>query len=178
MKYLITLLIFNLIFSTEWIELDSTNSESNYQKKILSSNDNNIRLELNLSGFYQTQVETPKGNAYIINAKNGASLLKHGAPDLDKIAIPIQIPNQANMNYRIVSNEYTDIQNINIAPSKGNLTRDIDPNSIPYYYGEEYQKNEFYPIQTIEFSSPYILRNLRGQTLIINPFQYNLILKH
>ena len=173
MKYLITLLIFNLILSTEWIEIDSTNSESNYQKKILSSNDNNIRLELNLSGFYQTQVETPKGNAYIINAKNGASLLKHGAPDLDKIAIPIQIPNQANMNYRIVSNEYTDIQNINIAPSKGNLTRDIDPNSIPYYYGEEYQKNEFYPIQTIEFSSPYILRNLRGQTLIINPFQYN-----
>ena len=173
MRYLIILIAFNLSFNSEWIELESEHSGNNYQKRLLSSDNNNISLELIISGYYQTEVETPKGNAYIIDAKNGASLLKEGAPDLDKITIPIQIPNQANMHYRITSYEYVDIEDINIAPSKGNLTRDINPDTIPYYYGEEYQKNEFYPNQIIEFSSPYILRDLRGQTLIINPFQYN-----
>jgi len=173
MNYLsILLLTLSLAFNAEWIDLGSSEPVE-YQKRILSSNSNDTRIEFIIPGYYQTLVETYKGNAYIIDAKNGASLLKEGAPDLDKITAPIVIPNQANMNYRIISTEYIDIENIDIAPSKGNLTRDIDPSTIPYSYGKEYQNNEFYPNQIIELSDPYILRNLRGQTVIAHPFQYN-----
>ena len=97
-----------------------------------------------MSGYYQTLVETPKGNAYIIDAKHGGSILKEGKPDLDKITAQIVIPNEANMNYEIISTEYIDVENIIIAPSKGNLTRDINPSSIPYSYSQEYQENRFW----------------------------------
>jgi len=173
MKHLSILLsILSLAFNADWIDLGSSYPQG-YEKRILSSNSSNTRIEFTMFGYYQTLVETPKGEAYIIDAKNGASLLNEGTPDLDKITAPIIIPNQANMNYEIISTEYIDIENINIAPSKGNLTRDIDPNTIPYSYDEEYSRNEFYPNELIEFSEPYILRDLRGQTVIAHPFQYN-----
>ena len=172
MKYLSILLTLSLIFSSEWVDLGSSYPQK-YEKRVLFSNSNNIRIEFKMSGYYQTLVETPKGSAYIIDAEHGASLLNHGAPDLDKITAPIIIPNQANMNYQIISTDYVEIENINIAPSKGNLTRDIDPNTVPYFYGDKYDYNQFYPNELIEFSNPYILRDLRGQTLIVHPFQYN-----
>ena len=158
MKYLsILLLTLSLVFA-EWVDLGSSYPQE-YGKRILSSTSDNIRLEFTMSGYYQTLVETPKGNAYIIDAKHGASLLKQGAPDLDKITAPIIIPNQANMNYQIISTEYIDIENINIAPSKGNLTRDIDPNTISYSYGQEYHNNEFYKCRIIQVFK-YIYNNL------------------
>ena len=102
MKYFsILLLTFSMVFSSEWIDLGSSQPEA-YQKKILSSNSDNVKIEFSMSGYYQTLVETDKGDAYIIDAANGASILKEGAPDLDKITAPIVIPNQANMDYRII----------------------------------------------------------------------------
>ena len=173
MKYLsILLLTFSFVFNAEWIDLGSSHPEA-YEKRILSTNSDNIRLEFSISGYYQTLVETPNGNSYIIDAGNGASILQEGAPDLDKITAPIMIPNQARMSYKIISTEYIDFENIIIAPSKGNLTRDVNPDTIPYTYGEEYVENNFYPNQLIEFSDPYVLRDLRGQTVIAYPFQYN-----
>jgi len=106
MNYLsILLLTLSLAFNAEWIDLGSSEPVE-YQKRILSSNSNDTRIEFIIPGYYQTLVETYKGNAYIIDAKNGASLLKEGAPDLDKITAPIVIPNQANMNYRIIQIDY------------------------------------------------------------------------
>ena len=83
MKYLsLMILTISIVFNAEWIDLGSEYPAS-YQKRILSSNSDNIRLEFSMSGYYQTLVETPKGNAYIIDAGNGASILQQGAPDLD-----------------------------------------------------------------------------------------------
>ena len=115
MKYLsILLLTLSFVFNAEWIDLGSSNPEA-YVKRILSTNSDNIRLEFSISGYYQTLVETPNGNSYIIDAGNGASILQEGAPDLDKITAPIMIPNQASMSYEIISTEYIDFKNIIIA---------------------------------------------------------------
>ena len=157
MRYLsILLLTFSLALNAEWIDLGSSQPES-YQKKILSSDSDNIKIEFSMSGYYQTLVETDKGDAYIIDAGNGASILKKDAPDLDKITAPIVIPNQANMDYRIISTEYVDVENITVAPSKGNLTRDVDPSTISYSWGNRYNQDSFYPNKIAELSDPYIL---------------------
>ena len=172
MKYCSILIILNLVFSTEWIDLGSSEPQG-YQKSILTSESDNIKLEFSMSGYYETLVEADNGNGLIIDAANGASILEQGAPDLDKITASIIIPNEANMHYNIVSTEYVDIQDVVVVPSKGNLTRDIDPATISYVWGPEYSQNKFYPNTIAELSEPYILRDLRGQTVIVYPFQYN-----
>ena len=89
----------------------------------------------------------------------------------------IIIPDNANMTVNIVSYKYEDFENIHILPSKGNLTRDINPNEVPFAYDVAYIKNEFYPNQISELASPYIIRDLRGQAVSFNPFQYNPVTK-
>ena len=131
MKYFSLLLTLNLMFATNWIDLGSSEPEK-YRRTLLSSIDDNIQDEFSMSGYYQTQVDTEQGQAYIIDAGKGSSILKEGFPDLDKITASIVIPNEANMNYKIISTEYTDIENIIVAPSKGNMSRQINPSTVPY----------------------------------------------
>ena len=134
-------------------------------------------IKVQIPGFYLKQVQTPKGVAYLVDIDNSSRILKTGAPDLGKLTTSVIIPDDGMMSTRVVSSSYTDYQNIEIAPSKGNFTRDINPSTVPYTWGEEYSVNRFWPESLSELREPYILRDFRGQTLIIYPFQYNPITK-
>ena len=92
---------------------------------------------------------------------------------MPRMARSIIIPDLANMELSIISSEFIDIPMENIEPSKGNLTRDVDPTTIPYTYGKPYETNEFYPSEIAFLRDPYILRSLRGQTIVYQPIQYN-----
>ena len=50
-----------------------------------------------------------------------------GAPDLLKISTSLIIPDDAEMKTEIISKSFIDYPNINMAPSKGNLYRNMDP---------------------------------------------------
>lgn len=96
-----------------------------------------------------------------------------GAPRLPRINRSIVIPDNGRMSYKIISSEYIDIENIDIAPSKGHFSREIDPETVPYTFGDVYKKNAFYPENLVELREPYILRDYRGQVVEVNAFQYN-----
>lgn len=122
-------------------------------------------------------VTTPAGTSQIVSIDNGTPLLIEGAPDLQKLSSSLIIPDQAKMEVNVVSSSYYDLTGIEIAPSKGNLKRNIDPSAIPYTYGTMYGQNAFYPSQLARLNSPYILRDHRAQTIQVCPFQYNPITK-
>ena len=42
------------------------------------------------------------------------------------------------MSFNIIRSEFTDYENINVVPSKGNLSRSVDPNQIPFSFNESY----------------------------------------
>ena len=81
------------------------------------------------------------------------------------------------MKIEITHTEYQEIQNINIAPSKGNLLRNVNPDEVPYEFGENYKQDTYYPGQLVKLREPYILRDFRGQVIEIYPIQYNPIQK-
>ena len=142
------------------------------QAKIISSDIQTTIVEFNLDDFDLVTVHTTNGIMQLARFKNGASILKKGAPDIHKFSRSIIIPDNGNMNISIINAEYEEVQNIKIAPSKCNLTRDVNPASIPYTFGKVYKKDKFYPGNLAELDDPYILRDFRGQVLQINPFQY------
>ena len=94
-------------------------------------------------------------------------------PHLSKSII---IPDNALMNIEIIDTEYVVYENILIAPSKGNISRNINPNEIPWIFNGIYQENEYYPTEIVSMREPYILRDFRGQTIVFTPFQYNVYL--
>ena len=73
--------------------------------------------------------------------------------------------------------EFEEYEDINIVPSKGNPTRNIDLNTIPYSKGAIYNLDANFPGNIVQLNEPYILRDYRAQVLQINPFQYNPVSK-
>jgi hypothetical protein len=118
-------------------------------------------------------VATPQGNMQIIQVEQGTPVLKAGAPDLPRLAFSLIIPTDKASKLTVVESEYTDIPNVRVAPSKGKLYRNQQPADVPYVFGDVYQKNAFYPAQVAVGNPPFVVRDFRGQTIHVNPVQYN-----
>jgi len=104
----------------------------------------------------------------------GASPKKNvGAPALPDVSRSVIIPDDAEMTVRILDSSYYEIEDIDIAPSKGFILRTIDPNDVPYTFTEVYEKDDFYPGPSAVLRTPYIMRDHRGIVVTVNPFQYN-----
>ena len=134
-------------------------------------------LEFNIDGFHLIPIDKLNGEMYLARLSDGASLLELGAPDMHKYARSIVIPDDKQMGIKVLSSEFVDYENILIAPSKGNLSRNIDPSKVDFEFGSVYQKDDFFPGNLINLESPYILRDVRGQSVVFFPFQYNPVQK-
>jgi len=162
--------------SANWVEIKSADPVP-AKTTLVSSNIDQSTLTFTLGGFYLNEVKTPRGNAFIPMVEESSNILEAGSPDLPKLTSTLIIPDLAGMNVRIISSRYLDYPNMEIAPSKGNLLRTVDPATVPYTYGEVYQTNEFFPENLAGTRDPFIARDLRGQTVIVYPFQYNPVTK-
>ena len=101
-------------------------------------------------------------------------MLETGSPDLPKVTSSVIIPDDQQMEVTVTGSHYVDYSNITVAPSKGTMVRTIDPSTIPYTYNPAiYEADFFYPKDLAILRDPYILRDYRGQTVIVHPFQYN-----
>lgn len=178
-KVLFGFLIFSLVYglkAADWVNIHS-DQPAPAKFTLINSNVHSSTVQFNLEGFWKNEVNTGRGTAWLIHTEKGGKILKKGAPDLPRFATSLIIPDQSAMKVSVVSAEYRDIKNVLIAPSKGNLTRDIDPASVPYDYGKYYEVDAEYPGDVSKLDDPYIIRDYRGQALVIQPFQYNPVTK-
>jgi len=143
----------------------------------VSSTERNSVIEFTIGKTSLTTVHTPSGTEYKVELMDATPVLKKGAPDLPKLTSSLIIPDNGLMQAKVVSSSFTDYENVSIAPSKGSLTRTTDISQIPFTYGKEYSTDEFFPNQTVTLRDPYILRDWRGQTVVVNPVQYNPVTK-
>lgn len=160
------------VFSQQWIPISSDKPKP-IETSLLSSSEDAITVRLQVNGFYKSEVNTPLGEAFIINVPKAVNTLNVGEPNLPMVAIPAIIGDDARMNVRVQNSSYTDFQDIEIAPSKGDFPRSIDPATVPYTYGEAYRHNAFFPVVNVDLYEPYILRDFRGQNMVVYPFAYN-----
>ncbi len=132
-----------------------------------------IRLRFELGDYQFKTVQTSRGPEIQVVFKGGTPILKAGSPDLPKFSRSVIIPDLASYQVEIVSSNSSEIENIQIAPSKGNLTRNIDPSTVAFNQGAIYQSNAWFPENNSDLRTPHILADFRGQTVVFYPFQYN-----
>ena len=112
------------------------------------------------------QFDEPEFGAVSIEGKGFAtvslgreSLKKQkGRPELPDVCRSVIIPDKARMKVNILSSEFYDIPDIDIAPSKGILPRTVNPADVPYTFANTYEKDAFYPGTVASLGRPYILR--------------------
>lgn len=165
--------LFIAIFLIASLSISAQKNES----KLILSTENETIISFDLATYTFNDVQTSKGTAKTISAPNTIPVLKKGVPDLPKFSSSLIIPDNSLMKVKIISYEYTDIKNIEIAPSKGNISRQTKPENIPFEYGKAYNENKFFPENIAVLNDPYIMRDVRGQAVQITPFQYNPVTK-
>lgn len=173
-KSILTLLLVALsivTFGQQWNAITS-DTPNTIRKQLVASTEQSITVNVQVTGFYTTEVVTPRGVANVVSVPKTVSTFGAGEPDLPMIAIPAIIGDNQRYSIRIVDAQYQDF-NLNVAPSKGDFTREINPEDVPYTYGEAYNQNAFFPESNIGLYEPYILRDFRGQNMVIYPFAYN-----
>ena len=172
----VMLLASGLLSAQEWVSV-TKNAPVRIQESLVSSSEEEIIVDVKVGGFFQSAVKTDRGEQMIIGGEGMASMLVAGAPDLPMYPISMIIGNAAEMKASVVESSYVDFENVEVAPSKGNFSREINPQSVPYTYGEMYQEDEFYPAQQASLETPYIIRDFRGQNLMVYPYAYNPVTK-
>ena len=145
--------------------------------KLISSSEDQIVVTFQLNGYNTSKVITPEGEQFVVSASKMAPILEAGAPDLPMFPIPAIIGDKAEMTVSVIDAQFTDYENMAIAPSKGNLSRQVNPDEVPYTYGEMYQQNAFWPATQAYLEKPYIIRDFRGQNIMVRPFAYNPVTK-
>lgn len=168
---LVLMLLTTVTFGQQWVAIKS-GTPSTIQTTLVSSSESQITVNLQVPGFYTFEATTPRGEANIISVPKTVSTAAAGEPNLPMIAVPAIIGDQQHYNIRVVDAQYTDFQ-MEVAPSKGDFPRSINPEDVPYTYGEAYSTDAFFPAQNVGLYEPYILRDFRGQNMVVYPFAYN-----
>lgn len=141
--------------------------------KLINSDSKSATVDFEIYKL-EKNLKSVEGKDYHTFSKQYSVLMSEkGLPAMPYFSESIQLPEKGNYDYKIVYDSYEDINNIDIVPSKGNLKRNVDPENIPYSFGEAYKKDDFFPGNLVRFGSPHILRNTRGVTFSLYPYQYN-----
>ena len=165
-----------MAMAQEWNAIGSDTPEI-YRTQLVSSTERSIKVNVQVPGFYATNVATPRGEAKIISLPKAISTAQAGEPNLPMMGIPAIIGDYARMDIRVLDAQYMDFEGIEVAPSKGDFSREIDPATVPYTYGECYSQDAFFPNNNVDLYEPYIIRDFRGQNMIVYPFSYNPVTK-
>ncbi len=108
-----------------------------------------------------------------ISFEGGIPLLIEGLPDLPHISRSLIIPDDSKMKLRVLEINTETLNIPTIISSKGNLKRNVNPDTIPYIFDKIYDEDRFYPDNFFDLSKEFIMRDFRGITLKVQPFKYN-----
>jgi len=144
---------------------------------VLEQSKTHIILEYVIEDFNLNEIHVKNEVFHDIDLNDEPDFLTKYSPKLPHINRSLIIPDISSINASIISSEYQEYEDINIVPSKGNPTRNIDLNTIPYSKGAIYNLDDNFPGNIVQLDEPYILRDYRAQVLQVNPFQYNPVSK-
>ena len=122
--------------------------------RLLQDSPGEIQVEMTLGAFEREAIVIDGNTYYQPSLKKSGLTLSKGLPQVPILASSVIIPGTANMQLQIIDSEFIELP-MSIAPSKGNLTRDIDPATVPFTFADFYQGAGQYPQDPAELSSPF-----------------------
>ncbi len=132
------------------------------------------QLEFTL-GKYAIATVQHGGQMYsAIKFDGSVTTTKKGWASLPFISGAIQLPADKNVSIDIANSEYKDIVlEYPLVPSRGVIYRNQDPTKIPYVIDPASVTDAWYPTDLAKAEAPFILRDVRGTSVKVYPFQYN-----
>ncbi len=130
-------------------------------------------LTIEIGGIRQTTVEIDGRLYHQLELEGEGNLAEPGQPAVPFITRSLLIGDKSRIRANIIEMEYQDFADFMVAPSKGNLPRTVDPETVPYAFDVVYLSDNWFPGEIIELGEPYIMRDFRGLPVHIRIAQYN-----
>lgn len=162
-----------ILFVGTTIGVGSSQAAADPGVTVLSSSSDRTVLQFDVTSFDLRDVLVEGETYSAVVWDDGTARQVRGEPAVPSFHTSIVIPDDAQMGVRVVESEYEEYTGVRIAPSKGPITRDILPQTVPYVFSDVYQTDAFYPAEVAALAEPYIMRDVRGIVVDVNPFQWN-----
>lgn len=140
---------------------------------IVQSSDQDIVIRVDFPD-YSTQTVQACGQSMVkLSMPDAYPVIEAGMPELLKIATSVIIPENSFPTAEVLNVNYRTIGQVDVAPSKGKLYRNINPENVPYSKGSGYAQDRFFYQDTVVLGEAYQLRDYTGMSVQFFPFAYN-----
>jgi len=156
--------------SAAWISMGGS-AEDPVEVRVLESSGDRVVLDYTIPGFDAQPVTIDGATYYRITLPGEPVMLNKGLPELPHVARSVIIPDRSAMAVRVLEADVEEYAGMPVIPSKGNLPRTVDPESIPYELGDFYGSDRSYPASMGTGGEPYVMRDYRGMVVDAQPFQ-------
>ena len=133
---IVAILATAMLVNSQSVVVIDNQKPQNSSVQIIEENESGITLKLNINSYSLSEVQTPNGTEVIVGSPDGINYMDKGIPDVPYFATSVRIPAKGKAIAEIVDANYITVNDISIAPSKGSISRKIDPSTVPYEYGK------------------------------------------
>lgn len=151
-------------------------SAKGYEVKYSEAQSNLRQLEFQIGDYNLQNIRIDGENFTKILFDNNVTTKKAGFAELPYVHATVMIDPVINVGMNILPGEYEEIPlTYPMLPSRGVIYRNQDPSTIPYTIDPSSMVNEWYPRDLALSTDPFIIRDIRGVSVYVYPFQYNAV---
>jgi len=145
----------------------------NIHYTLLKSNSNEAVVRVDFDNYHTKTVIVDGKDMQTLHMPNAYPILTAGNPELLQTAFSLIVPEGSQPVAEVIDARFTEIYGFELAPSKGNLFRNIDPADVPYQKNESYSVDQYLLGSPAQAEKTYQLRDYHGATIKVYPFDYN-----
>ena len=135
--------------------------------------DSQMQLDFTVSDLKIVEV-VEGGVTYSKLDYNGVLTSDEGYAALPRFTSTVQLKSDKDVTLKYSAEEYEEYKlDHPLLPARRVITRSEDPGTVPYKIAEESVTDSWYPGNIAENTDPFIMRDVRGTSVIVHPYQYN-----
>lgn len=162
--------------AAEWVSLEGSKTPANAPGvlKVLETGIDGTKLELNLEGYLQDNVKLETGEYQALTIPGGSLLMEKGMPELPKFTAFVTVPAGVQPKIKVLEEDVVTVKlEQSVISSKGHITRNVDPKSVPHTFASVYDVDAYWPAQKVEIGKTFAMRDLTGARVELHPVRFN-----
>ncbi|MBR4787428.1 MAG: T9SS type A sorting domain-containing protein [Bacteroidales bacterium] len=147
------------------------------QFTLLQSSNQEAVIRVDFPNYYTHSVMVDGQRMALLSMPEAYPINVVGNPQLLQTATSLMIPENSVPTAEILHSSYQTVTDFELAPSKGTLYRNINPQDIPYQKGPAYWQDKMFYNDTVTLGDSYQLHDYHGIPVRFYPFAYNPVRK-
>jgi gingipain R len=132
-----------------------------------------VTVELEIPGYFHEPVFVSGLRSTRLSLPGQVKIQQTGYPEVPVLAVSLEVPLEGTSRIRIIEHVLEQKTVDPIEPSKGHLSRAIDPKLVHAVFSDFYSYGGIWPADAAVLGDPFLLRDRRGVNIRLQPLRYD-----